>query len=133
MATGDTNDAKQNHVSLRVDHATLEYIDRVGEEWDIRRDDGEVNRSEVLRLIISTHQGIMLGNFFGIVDTDALAREWGETGHLLAAAYEADRDLPEGLSDPCLADVLEPVPILVRAAEVEHGDTELEPSDAPTH
>lgn len=124
MAAPDTDEPKNHHITLRVDTPLVEYLDALGEEWDMVKEDGDVNRSAVLRTVIKTHNGIAFGNFFGIVDNDALADEWGEIGHLLAAANESERGVPEGLQTPRLVDVLEPVPLLVSAAEVELNDVE---------
>lgn len=119
MRGANGGDGNSNHLSMRVDEATVEYLESLGHEWGMTREDGSVNRSEVLRTIIKTHNGILFGNFFGVTDNDALADEWGELGHLLASANEADRGVPAGLQEARLADVLEPVPLLVSAAEAE--------------
>lgn len=119
-----TDAPKDTHVTLRIEDETVDYLDALGEAWGLTRNDGEVNRSEVLRTVINTHNGILFGNFFGIIDNDALADEWGEIGHVLAAANEAERGLPAGLQTPRLADVLEPIPLLMSAAEVELSEVE---------
>lgn len=124
MRGPETDEPKNEHVTLRLDKNLVDYLDALGEDWGIMKPDGEVNRSKVLRTVIKTHNGVVFGNFFGIVDNEALADEWGEIGHLLAAANESDRGVPEGLQEPRLVDILEPIPLLVRAAEVELNGVE---------
>lgn len=119
-----TDDPKDRHVSVRLDTDTVSYIDALGEAWGLTKPDGDVNRSEVLRTVIKTHNGVLYGNFFGIVDNDVLAAEWGEIGHVLAAANESERGVPPGLQEPRLADILEPIPMLLSAAAVELNDVE---------
>lgn len=119
MAT-DPGSTKSHHVSVRVDKQTVEYLDGLADDWGID------SRSEVLRLIIKSHNGLLFGNFFGIVDNDRLADHWGSLGHLLAAANEAGRGVPEDLQEPRLVDVVESVPMLVSAAEVEAGNIDLD-------
>lgn len=126
----ESESTKTHHVSLRVDQQTYHYLEGLAEDW-------EMGRSEALRTIIKSHHGVMWGNFFGIVDNDKLADEWGDIGHLLAAANESDRGVPATLSEPRLVDVIEPLPILISAAEVEMGDMDAgrldsEDDDAPS-
>lgn len=111
-------ESKSQHLSLRVDPQTFDYLDGLAEDWGID------NRSEVLRLIIKSHNGLLFGNFFGIVDNEKLAAEWGDVGHLLAAANEADRGVPSNLQEPRLVDIVESIPMLVAAAEVEAGNVD---------
>jgi hypothetical protein len=113
---GSNSDGKDTHVSVRLDEETVDYIDNFADEM------GLDSRSESLRTIIKTHNGLLFGNFFGVVDDDKLASEWGEVGHLLAASVESDRGVPPGMAEARIADVLEPIPLLVSAAEVELGD-----------
>lgn len=117
---GSTGSGKDTHVSVRLDEQTVDYIDSFGDMIGVG--DGEsVNRSESLRTIIKTHNGMLFGNFFGVVDNEKLAGEWGDVGHLLASSVESDRGVPESMRKARLADVLEPIPVLVSAAEVELG------------
>lgn len=111
-----TSSGKNTHISVRFDEQTVDYIDNFGDEM------GFNSRSEALRAIIKSHHGVVFGNFFGIVDDDKLASEWGDVGHLLAASVESDRGVPPSMSQARLADVLEPMPLLVSAAEFELGD-----------
>jgi len=62
---------------------------------------------------------VLFGNFFGVVDTDKLADEWGDVGHLLSASVDSERGVPDSLARARLVDVVEPIPVLVSAAEVE--------------
>jgi len=113
---GSNSDEKDTHVSVRLDQDTVEYIDNFADEM------GLDSRSESLRTIIKTHNGLVFGNFFGVVDDEKLASEWGDVGHLLAASFESDRGVPPSMTEARIADVLEPIPVLVSAAEVELGD-----------
>lgn len=119
MRGRSTENHKDTHVTVRLPKEDVEYLDAVGEEWGLVKDGGDVNRSETLRTIIKTHSGLLYGNFFGIVDNDRLASEWGSVGHTLAAANESDRGVPTGLQEARLVDVIGPVPLLVSAAETE--------------
>lgn len=110
--SSESDQSKTHHVSMRVDRQTYNYLEGLSEDWDM-------DRSKVLRNIIKSHHGLLFGNFFGIVDNEKLADEWGDVGHLLAAANEADRGVPDSLAEPRLVDVVEPVPVLISAAEVE--------------
>ena len=110
----------KTHVSVRLDVETVDYIDQLGQQMGFVKG-GSVNRSETLRTVIKTHNGILFGNFFGVVDNDKLAREWGDVGHLLASSAESDRGVPTGVDEACLADVLEQIPVLMAAAEAELG------------
>jgi len=113
---GSDGSGKDTHVSVRLDEQTVEYIDSFGDEM------GFTSRSAALRAIIKSHNGVVFGNFFGIVDGEKLASEWGDVGHLLASSVESDRGVPDSMTEARLADVLEPIPLLVSAAEVELGD-----------
>jgi len=119
MRGPDTDSQKTTHVSVRLDEDTVAYLDGLGEEWGFVRDDGSVNRSQTLRTAIKAHNGLLFGNFFGVVDPDKLSDEWGDVGHLLAAGLESDRGVPESVTHARLSDVLRPIPMLVSAAEVE--------------
>lgn len=111
---------KDTHVSVRLDEQTVEYIDSFGDMIGVGEGES-VNRSAALRAIIKTHNGILFGNFFGVVDNEKLASEWGDVGHLLASSVESDRGVPGSMTQARLGDVLEPIPVLVAAAEVELG------------
>jgi hypothetical protein len=110
---GSDSSNKDTHVSVRLDEETVEYIDNFADEM------GLDSRSESLRSIIKTHNGLLFGNFFGVVDDEKLASEWGDVGHLLTAAAESDRGVPPSMTDARIVDVLEPIPVLLSAAEVE--------------
>lgn len=132
MVRGPDSDApKDTQLSLRVDAETLSYLDGVGREWDLEREDGTVNRSAVLRIIIKSHAGLLFGNFFGVIDTDELGEEWGGVGRLLANAVESERPLPPGLENARLADISAPIPVLVAAADTELGGEGVEPPAYP--
>ncbi len=118
MRGRDSEEPKETHVSVRLGVDTVEYLDQLGEQLGFVKD-GSVNRSKTLRTVIKTHNGVLFGNFFAIVDNDALADEWGDVGHLLSASLESDRGVPESVSRARLVDVVEPIPLLVSAAEVE--------------
>lgn len=115
---GSDSDGKDTHVSVRLDEETVDYIDNFADEM------GLDSRSESLRTIIKTHNGLLFGNFFGVVDDDKLATEWGDVGHLLASSVESDRGVPPSMSEARIVDVLEPIPVLVSAAELELGDSD---------
>lgn len=106
---------KSHHVSVRVDRQTNTYLEGLAEDW------GVDSKSEALRLIIKSHNGMLTGSFFGIVNNDRLVEEWGDVGHLLAAASESERGVPGGVDGARLVDVVEPLPVLVSAADVEAG------------
>jgi len=108
----------KTHVSVRLDVETVDYIDQLGQQMGFVKG-GSVNRSETLRTVIKTHNGILFGNFFGVVSNDKLAAEWGEVGHLLAASVESDRGVPASIDRARLVDVVQPVPLLLSAAELE--------------
>lgn len=118
MRGSETDNPKDTHVSVRLDAETVDYLDTVGEDMGFVQN-GSVNRSKTLRTIIKTHHGLLFGNFFGVVDTGSLSEEWGDVGHLLAGCVESGRGVPASLSHARLADVVEDVPVLVSAAEVE--------------
>jgi hypothetical protein len=120
MRGPDTDNQKDTHVSVRLDAETVDYLDGLGRELGYVRGDGSgVNRSQTLRTIIKTHHGVLFGNFFGVVEPGKLSDEWGDVGHLLAAAAESERGVPESVKRARLADVLAPLPVLTTAAEVE--------------
>lgn len=114
-------ESKSHHVTVRMSPEQTAFIDALGEAWGITKTDGSVNRSETLRLITEALNGILAGRFFAIVDTDALATEWGAVGQVLALAAEADGELPAAMREARLQDVLKPPPDLVGAARVETG------------
>jgi len=118
MRGPDSDDRKETHVSVRLGVETVDYLDQLGEQLGFVSGDS-VNRSKTLRTIIKTHNGVLFGNFFGVVDTDKLADEWGDVGHLLSASVESERGVPDSLARARLVDVVEPIPVLVSAAEVE--------------
>lgn len=120
MTRGPNTDESQKdtHVSVRLAEDNVEYLDRLGEELGFVRD-GDVNRSQTLRTVIKSHNGLLFGRFFALLDSEKLADEWGDVGELLAAAKATDGGLPDQLSEARLADVTEPVPVMVAAAHVE--------------
>jgi len=121
---GPDGDGKDRHVSFRVDAETAEYIDSFADMAGFVSDDGSANRSAALRAIIKSHHGVLFGNFFGVVDHDKLSDEWGDVGHLLAASLDSDDGVPDTLDEARMADILEPIPVLVTAADVELGGVE---------
>lgn len=125
---GPNSDSKKDtHVSVRVDQNTVDYIDQFGEMVGLVDGSGGVNRSKTLRTIIKTHHGLLFGNFFGVTDPDKLSDEWGDVGHILASSVESERGPPDPLDTARLADVVESVPVLVSAAEVElEGDGDVQ-------
>lgn len=118
---GTPGSSKKYSLSLRMSAEQVELIDALGEAWGITKDDGSVNRSETLRVMTETLNGVLSGRFFAIVDHDALAEEWGAVGEVLALANRADGDLPEAMREARLQDVLKPAPDLMGASRVETG------------
>lgn len=110
-----TDEPKNNHVQFRASDSTIDLIDSLQERW------GASSRSEVIRVMVHSHAGLMYGNFFALLDTDRLAEEWGGVGELLAAAIDSDRPLPSGVDRAQLRDVVVDVPLLLGAAHEEAG------------
>ena len=120
----NTNGGEKNqHVSFRVDSKTASYIDSFAKMVGLVDESGSPNRSAAMRAIIKSHNGVLFGNFFGVVDHDKLESEWGDVGKLLTSAVESDRGVPQSLDDARMADILEPIPVLMSAADVELGDS----------
>jgi hypothetical protein len=119
MRGPDSDGEKKQQVSVRLGVETVDYLDQVGEQLGLTSPDGTVNRSKTLRSIIKTHNGLLFGNFFGVVDNGKLGSEWGDVGHLLAASVESPRGVPESMREARLVDVVEPIPVLISAAEME--------------
>lgn len=120
----DDDSEKDTHISVRVSPETAAYLDAIGKELGHGRENGSVNRSATLRSIIKIQNGILFGSFYGIIDPGAMRDEWGDVGHLIAAALSSDMGVPEGLENARLADVMAPIPVIERAAEVELEETD---------
>lgn len=113
--------SRSRHLTVRVDENTIELVDALGREWGVLKDDGDVNRSEVIRLLIDSYGGVLDGRFLALVDDDLLVEEWGCAGAVLAAAETTDEGPLDGMKDARLADVLKPLPSLVGAGRVATG------------
>lgn len=118
MRGSDSHNPKTDHVSVRLDAQTAAYLDSLSHLL-VDGDGESMNRSETIRVVVKSHSGLLFGNFLGVVDADKLSEHWGGVGHVLASSLRSDLGPPPQLDNARLADIIEPLPVLISAADAE--------------